>query len=183
MTSVVLVQVQSSAPGFYECRVFVRSRDRAFCAPAHIFRLFAHRISALQRFAQCCQRLRHGRRAKIVFGDGILSITAYVFRDDFPRVRVGETAPAHDFLALEVLGFVAILFFPTDLTGSKKRTVSGVVRWLLAIANTESSRFLSDAPTILSPATMAVRAVFCAVARRRFFADSRKLLRFPSRLC
>ena len=120
---------------FHERQVFTRFRGRAFRAPARDFRLFAREISALQRFAQHRQRLRHGEARKIYSAMGILSIAAYAFAAIFLALRLAKPLWLTIFLALEILGSVAILFFSNDPTGAKRCTVAGVVHWLLAIAN------------------------------------------------
>lgn len=101
---------------------------------------------------------------------GILSLVAYALVTIELLLQQAQPVWLTTVLAASVLGSIAILFFPTDLTGTKKKTSSGIIHWLLAIlnftlvfvfiTNADTFSFLQPTTGIFVVMTWAVRIAF-----------------------
>ena len=63
------------------------------------------------------------------------SIFAYVFLFSYLLTKKLTDAWPIYILGIAIIGSILILFYPTDMTGSKRPTKTGVIHWLLAIIN------------------------------------------------
>lgn len=113
-----------------------------------------------------------GKARRLYSTLGVLSLLSYVL---ISSVLIAVDAkPLWLTLVLmgSVLGSILILFFPTDLTGSKKHTRSGIIHWILAIinfslifvfiVNADNYALIQPVPIILTVLTWIVRVTFYA---------------------